>query len=431
MQQIRVGKLNLVKCKSIETYLLLIWLITPFVLTVARFILVRVNVFGTANTCIQWALAFVPIVFFLAVIRDIPQKKYRFFLFVFALSALTFALTALTNSRIGYFFTRESYGIERVFRPDSAIFALLFFGLVADSEDLLEATKKFAYIDFICLLVFDFLPACLQGGWEDISYSGATVLYKYNLSFGYAMALPVIVFIYQFFKEKKILSLVLGLIGMALIFTNGSRGALLLPVAFVCLMVISNIIDSRNISWKTVKISAVVIVLLAVLLFGEAVLNAVAAKLGNMGVQSRTLELLSNGKITSDSGRSEIWMAVVQAIKDGGLFGYGAFGDRPFVFPHHFVAYSHNIFLEMICSFGIIGVIICIILIAGSIIMIFRCKDTLTRELFIIFFSVSLQLGLSFSFWYVWEFWAAIAIAHNYFQQERDKLRKREALNDG
>lgn len=60
MQQLRVGKLNLIKCKSIETYLLLMWLITPFVLTVTRFVLVRVNVFGAASTCAQWVLTFVP-----------------------------------------------------------------------------------------------------------------------------------------------------------------------------------------------------------------------------------------------------------------------------------------------------------------------------------------------------------------------------------
>ena len=58
-------------------------------------------------------------------------------------------------------------------------------------------------------------------------------------------------------------------------------------------------------------------------------------------------------------------------------------------------------------------------IIVGSIYMILSCKDRLWRELFIVFFSISCQLLLSFSFWYIADFWAAMAIGHKYFKLKR------------
>lgn len=415
MLQIKCGSIRITSCKSIGSRLLMIWLLNTIVLTVARFILVRLNITGLARNCVLWVITFIPLICFFVNARNIPQKAYRFFLFIFIIVSLSFAFTAVINDDIKYFYTRETYGLERVFRPDSAIYALLFFGLVDDWNELSDTVRKYAYIDFAGLLVFDFLPACLHGGWEDITYSGATVLYRYSLSFGYAMAFPTVVFIYLYLKNRKAIDLLLSFAGVVLIFTNGSRGSLLIVAAFIALLIISNIIDSNK-SQKIVKIGAVLTAIIALLLLWKPMFKGVAIVLQSAGIQSRTLDMILKGTVASDNGRNEIWSAVIQAIKTGGIFGHGAYGDRPFVFPLHFAAYSHNIFLEIICSFGIIGVMICLAIVVGSVWMIFCCKDTLTRELFIVFFSVSLQLCLSFSFWYVWEFWAMIAIAYSYFR---------------
>ena len=161
---------------------------------------------------------------------------------------------------------------------------------------------------------------------------------------------------------------------------------------FIGLMMISNIVESPKASYKILKIGSIIVLILILFLFGEMLLRSFVNFAQDLGIQSRTLDLLLSGDISSDTGRDVIWAAVIDAIKNGGIFGHGVFGERPYVFPIHYAAYSHNIVLELVCSFGIIGVGVCIFLIVGTLRMVFFCKDTQMREIFIIFFSVASQL---------------------------------------
>lgn len=421
MLRVKVGNHDLIKKRSIGAWLLLLWLMNDIILSVFRFIMTRLNIYGFIRNSILLFGTMIPVFFLLIYIKQIGQKKYRFFLVIYLITILAFLFTYLLNPDIAYFFEREDYGLQRVFRPDGAIYALLFFSIYDNTKELYDIIKKYAYIDFVYLLIFLFLPAYTGGGWTDIGSNGTMVVREYSLSFGYAMLLPVIIFLYLYIKHKKIHYLILSFIGGTLIFTNGSRGALLMLALFIGLMMISNIIDSPQVSYKALKISSIIILLLVLFFFGQVLLKSFINFAQDLGIQSRTLDLLLSGDISSDTGRDVIWAAVIDAIKNGGILGHGVFGERPYVFPIHYAAYSHNIALELVCSFGVVGIIVCMFLVVGILRMIFLCKDTQLREIFIIFFSVAAQLFLSLSFWYVWEFWAAIAIAHRYFQMERKK----------
>lgn len=422
MLKIKYGNRHIALKSSRESKLLLLWLMNIVTLTITRYILTQLNIYGITRTCVLVLVACLPIALFGINAMNMKTYKYSFFCCIYLLAVLTFCFSALLNDDLSYFFTRSNYGIERVFRPDSAIYALLFFSLLDNVDELYDTVNKFAYIDFVYLLVFQYLPARLGGGWEDVTYNGTTVVRAYSLSFGYDMLFPTIIFIYLYMKKKNSFHLVLSAVGLILILTNGSRGALLMPIVFVGIMLINGIANSSNTKWKWLKIFAIIIFVVILLVFGNIIVLKVADLLQSLGFESRTLEMLGKGEISSDSGRSTIWEAVWTAIKNGGVFGYGAFGDRPFVYPIHFVGYSHNILLEMVCSFGIIGILLIVIMIVKSVKMLFFCKDNKYKELFIIFFSISLQLLISMSFWYVWEFWATIAIAHKYFLKEKGRL---------
>lgn len=306
-----------------------------------------------------------------------------------------------------------------MFRPDCALYAYLFYSLIDSPREILNVLKKFACLDFVYLIIVELLPALLRGYWMDVNYFGQEEQRVYSLSFGYSMLFPTIILLYFFIREKKLVYLLCSMFGCVAIFTQGSRGALLMPVIFMGLMVISNIIENRNIVRRTLKIFGVSFVLFIICLFGAKMLNYFSLYLLSKGVHSRTLESFVMGNFSDDSGRSIIWNAVYDAIRNGGFWGYGFYGDRPFVYPYHYVGYSHNIFLELVCSFGVVGMIISAYIIVGSIYMILSCKDRLWRELFIVFFSISCQLLLSFSFWYIADFWAAMAIGHKYFKLKR------------
>lgn len=400
---------------SLQTELLFLWLMELFSLTVARFILSRLGFFeGTVRTIVLWGIAAIPILIFMLHMRQIDQKKYTPFILLFLFVVLALVVSVIANPALGEFYTRSNYGLDRVIRPDCALYAFLFFSLFDDPSELRKNIRLYAYLDFAYLVIVQLLPALSRGYWIDIGPNGQELHFAYNLSFGYSMVFPTIVFLYFSIKERKVFHIILSLVGMFLIITQGNRGSLLLPIIFVGLMIISGILDSKDIGRKTFKIIGVIIAVMIVATMGESILNWLLELMTERGISSRTIQTLLSGSFSNDNGRNLIWMTVLGVIREGGLFGYGVLGDRPFVFPIHYVGYSHNLFLELICSFGIIGVAACMYIVVDAVRMIFFCKESEWRELYIILFSVSCQLMLSMSFWYVWEFWAAAAIAYRY-----------------
>ena len=386
----------IIKKSDFQERLLFFWLLDVIFMTIARFLLSNLGFSsGTLRNIILIIVASIPLVLFFIHIKSLKVEQYLASIALYLIIFLAFGFTAILHPESEYFFLRSGYGIERVLRPDCAIYAYLFFSLLDNPDEIIKVIRKFAIIDFIYLIIVQLLPALLRGYWIDVDYLGRQVVREYSLSLGYSILLPTIIFLYIFSKKKNIIYLVLSFIGMGIIFLYASRGALLMIIIFIGLMVISAIVESKRASYKIIKMLGVLILVLAICVWGQALLSYAVHILQSMGIESRSLDLLVQGDFTNDSGRNTIWTAVINAIKEGGLFGYGVFGDRPFVYPIHYVAYSHNIFLELIVSFGIIGVGIILFLMCISIRMIFFCKDRRWRELFIIFFSISCQLVIS------------------------------------
>lgn len=413
---LRNGKLKIhIKKPDIDTKLLMLWFLELYSLTIVRYILSSVGVFGgTLRTIVLWGVAFVPIISFLFNIRKIDPRKYSGFIILFAVVIISMLFSIMLNPSLGEYFTRANYGLERILRPDCAIYAFLFIGLFEDTSKLKKNVKAIAYLDFIYRVIFQLVPALSRGYWVDIGPQGQELHFSYSLSFGYAIAFPTIVFAYFFAKERKPIHLAVALVGFWCVLTQGNRGALLVLVIYAGLFVISNIVGSPNATKKALKISGIIIALIIVAVFSDTILNYLYEALKSSGISSRNIEKLLNGSFADDNGRDLIWLTVWNAIRTGGIFGHGMLGDRPYVSPIHTAGYSHNLFLELLCSYGVIGVIIILIIAIDVIRMIFFCKDDDWRELYIILFSISCQLMLSMSFWYVWEFWAAAAVAYRY-----------------
>lgn len=406
-----------IKKSDYSSRLLFLWLSELFIMTGVRFCLSKMGFdSGLIRNSILFFTASIPLVSFFLHIRQFRVEQYRWSAALYIVIIFAFIFTVIIHPEYQYFITRSGYGIERVLRPECALYACLFFCLVDNPNKIFDVLKKYAILDFVYLIIMEFLPAVIRGYWTDVDYMGRQVHRMYSLSLGYSLLLPTIVFLYIFIRKKNICFLTLSIVGMGIIFVYGSRGALLMIVIFVGLMIISTIIESKNISYKIIKITGVLMLIVIICIFGKAILNLFIQIFQTLGVESRSLEMLVQGEFMDDSGRNVIWGTVINAIREGGILGYGVFGDRPFVYPLHYVGYSHNIFLELIISFGIIGVGISIAIISTSVRMILLCKDRMWRELFIIFFSIACQLILSMSFWYVMEFWAAAAIAHQYFR---------------
>ncbi|MCI5839031.1 MAG: O-antigen ligase family protein [Peptoniphilaceae bacterium] len=333
-------------------------------------------------------------------------------------------VSLIFNPDLFEFYFKKNYGIDRILRPDSAIFAFLFFQLFDNHKKLLDTLIKISLIYFIFTVVIELIPAIKAGYWTDIGADGNQIKLTYNLSFGYKLTFPTILFIYSFVFQKKKIFLLNSIIGFLLILIYGNRGAILVILIYIFLILLS-LLEKYSLPKKILLISSLIVLSLLLIHYLDSIILFFANVLERFNINSRTLRLLAYGRISEDNGRDIIWDLVIDAIKQGGILGYGILGDRPFVSPIHYVGYSHNIFLELVVSFGIFGYFVILYLIIDAIKMIFFCKNKYSKQLYIIFFSVACQLLLSMSFWFVWEFWAMLAISFSYKRMEKEKNKVR------
>lgn len=393
--------------------ILIFWLFLPFILAVARFIL---NAFGIAEgvgrELLLLFLSSIPFLTFVVFRNKFPKENYIPFCYLLYIVIISVIFTMLFNPDSVEYLVRNNYGLERLIRPDCAMFAFLFFMLVDKVDDYFFAITLYAYIDVLFLFLVELIPAMNRGYWTDIGPYGDEIILPYSLSFGYSMLFPTITFIYKAIKERDIINAILSIVCIWAIVTQGNRGALFMILIFVFLFLTSRIKNTKNSILKLSCVSALLLSTIVLFYFNDLIIEYVIERLTSAGITSRSLDMLSRGTFTNDNGRIIIWETVIGAISDNLITGYGVFGDRPFVSPLHYVGYSHNIFLEFLVSFGVIGLILVYYTIVYSVKMIYVCNNEKIRELYIILFSVSCQLLLSMSFWYVFEFWACAALIY-------------------
>ncbi len=469
-----LNKLGLTK----DSTLLLMWLSLLFVLAPTRFILHRLGIDeGLFRDSLQYVISSIPLVAFFVFSSKEKIKELWPVYVIWILIYASIYLTYLFSPEIEYFLLRGDYGLNRVIRPDSAMYALLFFMLVRNSDELLRSLRLYAYIDFAYLFVFEIIPYLRDGGWIDYAPDGSKILFSYSLSFGYSMLMVTVILLYCYIANGRILDLIFGSFAFYEVFTNGNRGAFLLVCVFVFLITVQRayyaedktyrnylllglainvaifvvtkdsisilsvvVLDSfiSNQQTKDIKkkfffvIGSTLGLILLSIMFYQVILPfcypSTAEEILANGI-SRNQAMLESGTFTSGNGREAIWSTVWNAIKDSSFMGYGFFGDRPFVFPHHYAAYSHNIALELTCSYGLVGTAIVVYYFFDAIRMFFFCKDQKWREIYLLFFVVSCQLLISYSFWYIYEVWAAFAISYTYrhFVVRKDTKKSEEA----
>lgn len=219
----------------------------------------------------------------------------------------------------------------------------------------------------------------------------------YSMPLSYYMLIPSLSYLKKFLSEFSIKYLSLFLLSVISILLIGSRGPIL-SIAIYGMFYLLN-----NIRYKTEpkKIALYVIFILVILIFivfFKDILNIINDFLKSINIYSRTIDILLMDKIHL-SGRENLYTEAFKLIKNHSILGIGIGGDR-----YYLKMYVHNLFLEVILSFGVlIGSYISILLIGLSIKAIFFLKSE-ESNLILILFCLSV-VPLMFSGSYLTDTW--------------------------
>ncbi len=195
-------------------------------------------------------------------------------------------------------------------------------------------------------------------------FLGTIKLASYNMSFSYALLLPIL----TLYSKKNVYSLIAAAFLFITILAIGSRGAAIVFVLYVI----------YDISQSNKKKAIILFILSGVFLF---MIPLLAQWLQNIGISSRTLNLLISGNINYMSGRDWIYNKMINVFWNNPLTGIGLFGDR-----FYLGTYSHNLILELFLNWGLIGATLIIFFFLSKIVLTFKQSDKNYKNILVKYF---------------------------------------------
>lgn len=221
----------------------------------------------------------------------------------------------------------------------------------------------------------------------------------YDMHFSYALLLVMLLHLNELINRGKKLYIVFLLAELVMLVLYGSRGALACVVVFLFLKVFTNVENRRR-----RYLYVFLIVLGSALVYGILSQGAAIYRYFlDRGVRSRTLYLFLTGQFMShDSGRNELWMSVVGAIRERPLAGWGIRGATSFMQGH---PYPHQFFLDMLVSFGLPLGLLLIVLSIWPIRRVFTEEKSVNKDLLQILFCSSFVMLMFSSTWFTNDFY--------------------------
>ena len=348
---------------------------------------------------------------------------------IYVISFGSIVWSVLFHPEYREWFKHSEYGLTiTIFHMTSGIFGLLIFGLFNDKK------KIFSMLVYGCRLnllwhIYEYSAYLKRGYWEAYLGDGTLARLDYGLNYGYRVVLCAIFFMILCVYNKKMIDLISFVISLMLVIICGSRGPLLC-IAISSLLLFTSI-WSKNKGSKIKFLFLFSILLIGLVLFVAGIpvlMEQIIKVLKNANISTRTIQMLLNGEIMNDSGRSKIYEIAFEMIKNGGLLGYGFYGDRYVIGRTWHYGYPHNLFLEWLIQYGVLfGGMIIITFLVNVIRMIFKCKDSTWQALFITLLGATVKLWLSDSFWYYWPFWALVALLE-IWNKEEGYLKRRKRI---
>lgn len=360
---------------------------------------------GALTVLCSLALVYIPVL----LLCIVNHKKYiKIDFIILMLWILLFlSVTLAFHSEYKYYYLREDYGVwDHILIPYRGIYAYLFIRLIDDPKRIIKCMKISGWLMFFqfAYRIYGYLR---RGYWYGVSGSNSSAEFSYNISFGYEVLLFTLVFLYCALKEKKMPDIVASIIGTMMILVAGSRGPVLVMAIFFVLYILMEMKYSRK---KMLLISGIILVSILLYFSYTYILLALSKIITRFGFSSRFITSLMSGTISNDSGRSRIWGAAIDMIKQN-PWGYGALGTRPVISNIIVAGYPHSVILEILVDYGVfIGGGILIVFLVNSIEILFTKKRSEWSGVFLIFFSSSCSLFLSLTYWSIPSFWATIGI---------------------
>jgi O-antigen ligase len=201
-----------------------------------------------------------------------------------------------------------------------------------------------------------------------------------NLFLAYSVLPHTLMVLWYAFDRKRILYIIIAVLGVMFLMSMGSRGPVVSTIVFVMLFMIFNSKGKLIKRFFTVFLPIAIVLVIIISGAWEDILFWLRDLIINMKLSTRVIDaVLYDAGQGSNESRMVIYGIMLENIKQNPFIGYGIFGEW------NMIDYSaHQMVLELWCHFGV--VIGSILLLGGLFVILkaFRKKINRYSQIFII-----------------------------------------------
>lgn len=260
-----------------------------------------------------------------AIIKRLKVTDYLFYMLCICIYLMQFSL-----------YPENAIPLDKfVLQCCLTVFPFYLFGKMVDIPKMLNA---FYYVSVATIGISVFYFLIYRRGSSTLSAD------DYNMAAAYDLLPHVLLVTWMAIRRFTPVRIGIAFVGIMLLLTFGTRGPLL------CLgvpVIIYILFRYKGKHAKAIRISFVALLAALVMLI-IPLANYLQDIFTQLDVSTRILEKVLNNDIGNDSGRGELIRQLNRhLLSEHRFFGYGLFGSYRFI-----GGYPHNIFYELIFSFG-------------------------------------------------------------------------------
>ena len=269
--------------------------------------------------------------------------------------------------------------IKSAFLINSAL--LYFVGLCIDinRSKIMLRDMAIASIVIIIFIMFMF------GGSEQFS-----VDVDHSLGQAYALLPHVLVLLWFWSEDGGALNVIFSIIGILLLLSFGTRGPIVCVISFFVLYTLFYKQFKHPIGGRIILVtigSLLYVFLKPVMLFLSSLFST-------LGMSTRIVSKYLDNTLSDTNGRDALIEEISDKIDSGPFWGYGFAGDRQFL-----GGWSHNIYYEMMATFGKYpGTILIVLLIAFIVFALYKAKASIYGKFMLLLVCCCIELLFSSSF---------------------------------
>lgn len=376
--------------KKISTYLIAIYfLFIPFDF---------IQIFPSIS--LAKVIAVLPI---LAVILEYKRIRLRFdYFFMLSITYITVHMLSIM-----YSISLDS-SISVLISITTNIVLILFMSAIPnttfDMKILANSILYSSWLVLIATIVLSF--GNIQQGRLTLSMFGSNQDPNYLVGY---IIYPILYYLYEYFKSKRFINILIMAIFIAFVLFTGSRGGLLAVITATVTLLILYAIQSKNSAkwWKYFFVSTVSIV----------VLIYISTQLLPIDIRNRFS--INEIIVGNGTGRYDIWQDLLRSYKDFSVFSklFGVGAGTSYLYTGGL--YAHNVWLETLIGVGLIGVVFLIIYYVYLITLSYKHKNIVLTATILGY----LVMGLSLSLIAYKPLWSIIFLVISYAKTLKSKIR--------